>query len=380
MNKFIFVLLLLLSSVSLHAQMRMSVNFSMLVDTIRVRHYTFDERSLELGVHALKVPVRFNDEVIIDRKMLDTLNDGLTQVIGIDYAYTQYKDKKTQDDLNKKRLLELYLIAPNMFNQNMTKWRFIEQLGFTRDEDAKKLFHGFIIKYVRVSPYKASSPTMIKKDILDKMKTPNDSLILNVFSRNPLWSKELIVADFTGSMSPYYIDLLAWFCLQNYKEKTTFAFFNDGDGKADDLKTLGSTGGVHQFRTNNIDTIAKYVYETIKAGDGGDVPENDIEAILKALDQNPTVKELILIADNWSDMKDYNLRGRVTKPVHILLCGTDYGINLQYLNLAMETKGSVHTLNQDLDNLYKLNEGSTFTLNGQSFIVRNRRIEKQTKL
>ena len=94
MNKFIFGLLLLLSSVSLHAQMRMSVNFSMLVDTIRVRHYAFDERSLELGVHALKVPVRFNDEVIIDRKMLDTLNDGLTQVIGIDYAYTQYKDKK----------------------------------------------------------------------------------------------------------------------------------------------------------------------------------------------------------------------------------------------------------------------------------------------
>ncbi len=78
-----------------------------------------------------------------------------------------------------------------------------------------------------------------------------------------------------------------------------------------------------------------------------------------------------MLADNWSDMRDYNLRYQVNKPVRIILCGTKYGINPQYLNLAYITKGSVHTIEEDLDKLFELKNGATFILAGQTFVVSN---------
>jgi hypothetical protein len=362
------------------AQIKYGFNFNFYTDTTKLRIYGFRSKDLPKGVHAIIVPIKFNDELISNKKLLDSLNDGLTQVIGIDYVYTQYKDAKTQSDLNKKRIFELYISAPNLFNQNMTKWAFYEQLGFTKVEDARKLFHGLIIKFKRIEPYAAISPVQIKDDIQKRMQQPKDSIILNIFNRNPKLKKDLIVADLTCSMSPYYLELFSWFCLQDYSTEAAFALFNDGDGKANELKIIGNTGGVHQFSTSKIDTISKYVFETIKTGCSGDDPENDIEAILKAIQKNPSVKEVVLVADNWSDMRDFSLRGLITKPVHILLCGTQHGINLQYLNLALDTKGSVHTLTEDLNKLFDLNEGSVFSLHGYSFIVRNHKIERLSKM
>ncbi len=376
---FFFCLLFLLANFS-KSQVKLKFNFSMTVDTLKVRKFVFDKRALDLDVKTLNVPFNFNDDKIFNRELLDSLNDGLTEVIGIDYVYTQYRDAKTQDELNKKRLFELYLVAPNLLNQSMTKWRFIEQLGFTKDEDAKLLYHGFIVKYIRITPYLTQNPTIIKNDIMKRMESPHDSLILKVFDRNPNMKKDVIISDFTGSMSPYYLELLAWFCLQELKTESSFTFFNDGDGKSDDLKLIGNTGGIHQFKSKNLDTIVKYVAETIGLGSGGDCPENDIEAILKAIEKNPNCGEVILIADNWSDMRDYNLRGRVLKPVHVILCGTNHGINLQYLNLALETKGSIHTMNEDLNKLFEMKEGATFTLNKETYVVRGHRIEKLLKL
>ena len=374
MKKIIALFIISIICFSSNAQLRTYVNFNITADTLKLRHYKYDKDVSNPDIKTLKVAVKFNDESIINKEDLEVLNDGTTQVIAIDYVFTQYNDKKTQDDLNKKRLLELYLASPNIFAQKMTCWRFVEQLGFTKDADASLLFHGFVIKYQKITPYRAASAEVVKKDIIRKMTSTDPNAIGSVFKRNPKLPKELIVADYTCSMSPHYIELMAWFCLQDFQTKSSFAFFNDGDGIANDKKIIGRTGGVHQFRTNNLDTIARYIYETIKSGCSGDEPENDMEAILKGIEKNKNVKEVVLIADNWSDVRDFQLKSRVTKPVHIILCGTEHGINPQYLELARKTKGSVHTMTEDLEDLFKLSEGQKFTIAGREFVIRGGRI------
>jgi len=350
--------------------------FNISADTLKVRKYKATNDPTRTDIKTLVIPVKFNDESIVNKKAFDLLNDGLTQVISVDYVYTTYENKEVQDRLNKKRLVELYLYSPDMFEQSMTCWRFIEQLGFRNKEDARKLFHGFVIKYQKIIPYRVKEAGDIKKDVVDRMIKPKDSLIHKVFSRNPKLKRELIVADYTCSMSPYYLEVMAWFCLHESKRDIPYAFFNDGDGKPNNKKIIGNTGGVHQFKTRNLDTLVKYVFETIKTGCSGDGPENDIEAVLKGIEKNPRIKEVVMIVDNWSDMRDYRLRFQITKPVRVILCGTKNGINPQYLNLARQTKGSIHTMEEDLEHLYEIQEGETFMLGGQKYIVKQGRIIK----
>jgi hypothetical protein len=376
MKKILLFFVFLFSCFCGFSQLKTAIHFNLTADTVKVRHYKYVKEPVTSKIKTLKVKLKFNDEKILNEEVLEVLNTGLTNVVSIDYVYTQYKDKKSQDDLNKKRLFSLYLEAPDVFNQSMACWRFVEQLGFTKDNDASKLFHGFVIKYKEITPYGARSAADVKEDIITHMRSTSPAPIRNVLNRNKNWSKGLIVADYTCSMSEYYIEVMAWFCLQQNSQPASFAFFNDGDGMPNDKKIIGKTGGVHQFNTNSLDTIVKYVYETIKTGCSGDSPENDIEAVLRAIDKNPNAKEVILIADNWSDMRDKSLQGLIKKPVRVILCGTDHGINPIYLNLAKRTKGSVHTMKEDLEDLFKLKEGQRFKLGGQEFVVRRGQIIK----
>jgi len=83
-------------------------------------------------------------------------------------------------------------------------------------------------------------------------------------------------------------------------------------------------------------------------------------------------------ADNLADMRDYELITEITKPVRILLCGAKYGVNPQYLNLARETGGSVHTLRHDLKNLVEKSEGDTFTFMKKKYIILDGKIVEKT--
>lgn len=379
MRQLLIISILTSSFSSSFSQVKLNFNININAEKLKVRHYELKNQTTNRFKQVI-VTSDFNSSELNNIRILDSLNNSPINVISVDYVFTEYKDSLTQDRLNNKRIFELYLAAPFIVNQGMTKWRFVEQLGFTKDEDARKLFHGFVINYVVENSYLASTVDEVKGDIKRLMHKPEDSSIYKIFTRNPQFTNEVIVTDFTCSMTPYYLEVVAWYSLHQFQNEVSFSFFNDGDGKPNDKKLIGKTGGVHQCRTNSLDTISKCILETIKTGCSGDNPENDIEAILRAIDKNPNAKEIILIADNWSDMRDYNLRYQVNKPVRIILCGTKYGINPQYLNLAMITKGSIHTLEEDLDNLYKLSDGMKFMLGGQTFIVTNGRIEKFNKI
>lgn len=194
-----------------------------------------------------------------------------------------------------------------------------------------------------------------------------DSTIFKVFARNTQWKKVMLVVDMTGSMFPYIGQLLVWYKKNFEGEKIRYySLFNDGDNLADDKKVIGNTGGVHAFEAKDFKKFKKDIEDVRKMGEGGDDPENDIEALLKSTMAYRDYGDIVLLADD-SDIRDMSLLKRLRKPVHIVLCGTKKGINPQYIKLAIHTKGSIHTVNNDVY-IKELKEGDEVWLDNDLFM------------
>ena len=215
------------------------------------------------------------------------------------------------------------------------------------------------------------SETNLEPNIADTAS----NVVFNVFKRNMHFKNKLIVADITGSMYPYAQQISTWLKLHFMKDSTSqhFAFFNDGDKKRDSDKKIGSTGGVYYCRAKKVDDLISTMDLAIKKGTGGDAPENVIEGIVYGLNKSGKVEDVILIADNWAKARDIKMLVRVKVPVRVVLCGVYEGmeINEDYLNIAYKTKGSVHTIEQDITDLMKQSTGKKFNINGVDYIIKN---------
>lgn len=196
----------------------------------------------------------------------------------------------------------------------------------------------------------------------------NDSTLYKVFNRNPKWNKMIVVTDVTGSMYPYIAQLLVWhqLNLKTKKDKVKqITFFNDGDSKR--AKPIGSTGGIYHTKSREFDDFKAVLYKAMKAGSGGDQPENNIEAVLKAIKSCPKGEDIIMVADNYTTPRDLMLAKKINQPIKIILCGAYENINIEYLNLARELKGSIHTMSEDIADLAKYNEGESVFIAGKEF-------------
>ena len=196
------------------------------------------------------------------------------------------------------------------------------------------------------------------------------------------WPAKTIVTDVTGSMYPYMEQVAAWHFLEAMnKGKSAYVFFNDGDGKMDSEKVIGKTGGLYSSLANTPDSLLRTMYIAMNNGGGGDGPENDIEALEKGQSINRTGNELILVADNYSPVKDIELLSRIERPVHVILCGFNQTINPDCLRIAYETKGSIHTIEEDIDRLAELHDGEKITLLGTTYqLVKGRFFLLETKM
>jgi hypothetical protein len=201
------------------------------------------------------------------------------------------------------------------------------------------------------------------------------SAIFNVLKRNNTWKNKLIVSDLTGSMYPYALQISTWLKLHFLKDTTSqhFTFFNDGDTKRNDEKKVGATGGIYHCKAKTVDELIATMELTIKKGQGGDAPENPIEAIIYGLNKAGKTDDVILIADNWAKVRDIKLLTKIKVPVHVILCGVFEGMEIseEYLNIAYKTKGTVHTIEQDISNLMKQSTNKKFSINGVDYIIKN---------
>ena len=192
----------------------------------------------------------------------------------------------------------------------------------------------------------------------------------------PRWKpNKVIVNDLTGSMYPYMDQVLLWHDLNlQLKEKKTYFFFNDGDGKSTSEKVIGSTGGIYHTPGGSSGAVANTMVETMKGGGGGDGPENDVEALLKAQEFARGETELILVADNYSSVKDIELIAGLNVPVRVIVCGFNNEIHPDYITIAYRTKGSVHTIEDDIENIAEKVRDNKFTLAGQKYRIAGGRV------
>lgn len=299
----------------------------------------------------------------------------------IELVYTDFPKGADLSELNRNRIKTALNLRADLVNNESISWQLIRQMGCTNEPEAKVLFHGLVIYYRMEQGREVTERDLryMNNRLPDKLdektakelrKNAEDSTLFKVFERKKEWEKMTVVSDLTGSMSPYIFQLVVWYQLSLSEKKIEHVvLFNDGDMKRTEEKVIGETGGVYCFSPKNYGEFKDKVIAVTSKGNGGDGPENDIEALLLAQKEYPEVKEFILIADNMAPIKDYALMDQLKKPVHVILCGTKFGINVEYLNLAVQTKGSVHTMDQDLEELYKLSEGKTFTINKNLFKI-----------
>lgn len=199
-----------------------------------------------------------------------------------------------------------------------------------------------------------------------------DSSILKILDRTK-WEKTTIVADVTGSMYKYTAQLLLWVKTNPIGSfSKNFVFFNDGDNMPDKDKKIGSTGGIYFKSCSTYIEVEQLMRGTMLKGGGGDYPENNIEALIRAESAFPATEFQVMIADNWAAIKDKMLWQHLTKPVRIVVCGaTEFNVHIDYLNLARKTNGSVHVMEKDLYNLAGLKEGEVLKVGKNTFVIKN---------
>jgi len=358
------------------AQGKMPVNIQVKlnVDTSRVRVYKQPIKSTAADeIKTLVLKMNYGSADILNAAEASVLGEVGCNIISVELVYTMFDKKDIQMRLNQKRIMELYFLAPDVFAQNLVRWKYVEQLGYKTESEARGLFHGFVITYHQVEVYKPLTLEGMKSDI--KAGEIADTTCYRALRGNIDFSDQLVCIDMTGSMSPYYLQVLTWLHLRDSDKALPFAFFNDGDAKWDEMKRIGEVGGIYLCNSNDIDTVITTAYRCIFGGCGGDCPENNMEAAIKGLKKYPSCKQVVMVADNWAPMRDYALIDQVKVPVHVIVCGTSYAgittsINPHYLDLARRTGGYVSTMEEQITDLSKYKEGEEFTISGSKYVVR----------
>lgn len=366
MRNYSFILLLFICGSAL-SQISFSSRFAISADTIKMEDYKpTDDLSDEFK--CLKLKVNYGDFEILNSKDAEKIRNANIAVI--DLVYTQFPKDRDSRELNKKRLEYLHLICPEIFVSSVVRWRIVGLTKCETDYEASQMFHGFVIYYLP-GPSKETAKREFDflKRVISGKERLLDSTVFKIFKRNK-WKNCAVVADFTGSMSPYVAQLLLWYSLTfTSNPYTDFTFFNDGDMNLDETKKIGSTGGIYYCKSGNLDTVLKTALKCVEGGYGGDTPENNIEALLYTIKKNPNLKEIVLIVDNWAPMRDYALIEKIKIPVRVIVCGYDKNpyLNLQYLELAYRTKGSLHTIEEDIEKLKDVNDGKTLKIGKEVF-------------
>ncbi|MGE0560211.1 MAG: hypothetical protein AB7O47_00205 [Flavobacteriales bacterium] len=374
----------------------------------------------------LAISMPFSNQLILNPGQKLALQEKI--VIKIELVYTKFRTSPTFDQklLNHNRLVELKKLVPNLFENPLWDFELISQTNGNSQSECNAMFHGFIITFrpnstnntlVQEVEYldkivaqlikkgkKDSIPDKMTYDIKtrwdnvigyvhdtvwkineeEQIPPPDffynhslfkDSTVINAFNRNKTWKNFIVVTDVTGSMSPYIAQVFVWLKEQTENNNAKyFVFFNDGDDKESRQKKPLKTAGIYGGPNNGLDAVMQKAALCMKNGSGGgEGLENDVEAILFGQEAYESADEIILIADNFESMRDYKFLDQIKKPVRIIICGARARVNIEYLDLARITRGSIHTTNSDVFDLSSVKKNQTITIDGQSYLFYNDR-------
>ncbi|MDB5229301.1 MAG: hypothetical protein JWN76_106 [Chitinophagaceae bacterium] len=327
-------------------------------------------------------------------------------------------DSKIETDVELKRIddfikKESANTAPPVNAQKRSNWAIIHQTGGS----TQKVFYGRFMKKIAdypdsllkdkrvgdsiipVTVQQALQRRLIlpqykrdKKDsdtlyvLLEKPEPPlasitekplmkEDSSVLKTLQKIA-FKKTLVVADVTGSMSPWLLQLLEY--LSDHEKKNEiqyFSCFNDGDNLADAQKQIGRTGGVYTERFKTTLDAAELISMAMQRGRGGDLPENVCEGIITASKEAAGYDNIVLLADRWAPVRDIELVNQISKPVHIVACGNRLGIHPDYITIALKTNGSIHFTDEDITDFTSLKQGKEMTIKNKVYVLRENVVE-----
>lgn len=312
-----------------------------------------------------------------------TLDIRKKYIYEVDIVLTKYpKDKEdwrtNYDSLMKDRVAALYELIPDLAQNKQVRWQIVLQTACDTEEEAKGMFHGVVVKYKLHLTSRLKKILNNMRNIVNGKESFEDSVVYEVFDRHPEWQNMLVVNDWTGSMYQYGAQAVLWHRLNLIKNKDSvaiknFIFFNDGNMLPDDEKLIGSTGGIYETKGESIKKLAYTMREVMLSGFGGDKPENDVEALLYGATSNTNFQELVLIADNRSAVRDMDLLSQLKLPVKIILCGVekDHPVHADYLKMAQLTKGSIHTMAEDIMNMADKKEGDRIEILGMEYVLKD---------
>ncbi|MDB2363974.1 hypothetical protein N9V83_02995 [Flavobacteriales bacterium] len=374
----------------------MKILFILLLILGTVKGQSFDQR-------LIRIPYAFDIDTIVNHEEVNNLLEtyGVDKIV-YHYSYYRLNPEFDQIKLNQDRKQHLLKSYP-VLKSNIISWKDSVNYDCKNPEECKQVFHGYSIylqngsnltkkdelsfvdsmmnylrkvntkrlkkkekpKYMksvwddRVGwvPDTSSSFTIETKESIQS-KIPN--LINNTISRNN-WENSIYVIDITASMSKYYCDFLK-VINNNFIDSIPMriGYFNDGNGKENKNKVIGSTGGIYFYEGFDLEKMNKTIKQHLFVS-SKDSQENDAEGIIEAQEKFKDFDHIILICDNYSPVRDFNLYRNINKPVHIILCGANDGnINSQYIALAFITGGSIHNIKRDIDISPSMSPGETF--------------------
>ena len=357
-NAFLFASFVVIFSTSAQISINERIRFK---DTVKVNKYKPDAD----GFSILKLKMNPGESTVLNPEELRKLKTQT--IIGVDLVYSDFPKGADLSGLNRDRIIELYKFLPMAFNNNIVEWRLIKQLDVKSEADMQRYFHGFVIYYRKMPTFQQENKNIM--DVVKGKAKPGDSTLLKVFERNKTWKEMLVVCDVTGSMSPYTGQLLLWIAANN-KLKTfkQVVFFNDDDNKSTNQVETQDIKGIWATNTTKLDNLLDVAFEAMEKGGH---EENDLEAICYAIKKYPENKQnVVLIADNWENPCDMQLLEFLKKekiPVRVVVCGVSERMNLNLLEIAYQTGGSIHTMEQDLTDIAKVGEGKTFSIGNLNF-------------
>ncbi|GAB5418551.1 MAG: hypothetical protein Crog4KO_03080 [Crocinitomicaceae bacterium] len=271
----------------------------------------------------------------------------------------QNKEQKVPTKSTKKEAKKMSPVLEYMLNHPTTPESLRQTAKDLSTEEAERLILNYYREEAKSQPDgPITNPAvqlnyMYELEVFARQFPESDTIVGQVLDRHPEWNSKIIVNDWTGSMYGYGSQVILWH-LMNLETSgiSTVTLFNDGDKKPTKRKKIGKTKGIYTAEANNPSELLDLFNSVMLKGGGGDGPENDVEAILKAVDKAPEA-EVILIADNSACVRDISLAHKIGRPVRIILCGynPEEGVNPDYVYLANITNGGIYTLEEDLENL-----------------------------
>jgi hypothetical protein len=194
--------------------------------------------------------------------------------------------------------------------------------------------------------------------------------VLKVLSANN-WTHAALVCDI-GFNPEYYTDeLMVWLRNQlgaNDQSIRRVVYFADGSNYQRSFIELTS------FEPKSYEDAEQRMRKP-KQRDPGQKREDNLHALLKAQEDAPSAENLVLVSYNKMP-EDPEIASQIKKPVHIILYGQTDRLETFYLNLARNTKGSLHLNGQSYTQLDVYTDGSTLELGTETFLVRNNQFVK----